>query len=109
MKLGVTGNFVWFGPKVTELAKAIEDFGFESMWMGEHPVIPVAAANAVRYGVPLPENYRHMPDPFVSLAAAAAVTEKLAARYQRHRGSSARPEFRSPSRSRRSIAFRVGG
>lgn len=77
MKFGVTSNFVWFGPPVTELAKAIEALGFESMWMGEHPVIPVSAASAVRYGVPLPPNYRHMPDPFVSLAAAAAVTTKL--------------------------------
>ena len=77
MKLGVTTNYVWFGPPVTALAKAIEDLGFESMWMGEHPVIPVSAASAVRYGVPLPANYRHMPDPFVSLAAAAAVTSRI--------------------------------
>jgi probable F420-dependent oxidoreductase len=77
MKFGVSSNFVWFGPPVTELAKATESLGFESMWMGEHPVIPVSAANAVRYGVPLPANYRHMPAPIVSLAAAAAVTTTL--------------------------------
>lgn len=77
MKLGITGNFVWSGPPVTELARCIEDSGFESMWMGEHPVIPVSAAKAVRYGVPLPPNYRHMPDPFVSLAAAAASTSTI--------------------------------
>lgn len=77
MKLGITCNFVWSGPPVTKLAAAIESLGFESMWMGEHPVIPVSAGNAVRYGVPLPPNYRHMPDPFVSIAAASAVTEKL--------------------------------
>ncbi|MCB2076015.1 MAG: LLM class F420-dependent oxidoreductase [Novosphingobium sp.] len=77
MKLGVATNFVWFGPPVTALAQTIESLGFESMWMGEHPVIPVSAANAVRYGVPLPPNYRHMPDPFVSMAAAAAVTKNL--------------------------------
>jgi probable F420-dependent oxidoreductase len=77
VKLGVASNFVWFGPPVTALAQAIESLGFESMWMGEHPVIPVSAEGAVRYGVPLPANYRHMPDPFVSLAAAAAVTTRL--------------------------------
>ena len=77
MKLGVTGNFVWSGPPVTELAQCIEASGFESMWMGEHPVIPVSASNAVRYGVPLPPNYRHMPDLFVSLSAAAAVTNRI--------------------------------
>jgi probable F420-dependent oxidoreductase len=77
MKFGVTTNYVWFGPPITELARRIEALGFESMWMGEHPAIPAAAAEAVRYGVPLPANYRHMPDPFVSLAAAAAVTSTL--------------------------------
>ena len=77
MKLGVATNYCWFGPPITAIARAIESLGFESMWMGEHPVIPVSAANAVRYGVPLPPNYRHMPDPFTSLAAAAAVTTHL--------------------------------
>jgi probable F420-dependent oxidoreductase len=77
MKLGITTNYVWFGPPVTALAQAIESLGFESMWMGEHPIIPVSAASAERYGVPLPPNYRHMPALFVSLAAAAAVTQKI--------------------------------
>ncbi|MET0588820.1 MAG: LLM class F420-dependent oxidoreductase [Novosphingobium sp.] len=77
MKLGITTNYTWFGPSITEIARAIEACGFESMWMGEHPIIPVAAAEAVRYGVPLPPNYRHMPALFVSLAAAAAVTSKI--------------------------------
>lgn len=77
MKLGVATNYCWFGPPITAIARTIESLGFESMWMGEHPVIPVSAANAVRYGVPLPPNYRHMPDPFTSLSAAAAVTTRL--------------------------------
>jgi probable F420-dependent oxidoreductase len=77
MELGVCCNFVWSGPPITDLARAIEAAGFESMWMGEHPVIPVSAADAVRYGVPLPPNYRHMPDPFTSIAAAAAVTSRI--------------------------------
>jgi len=77
MKLGITTNYTWFGPPVTAVAKHIEALGFESMWMGEHLIIPVSAAQAVRYGVPLPENYRHMPHLAVSLAAAAAVTTTL--------------------------------
>jgi probable F420-dependent oxidoreductase len=77
MKLGVTTNYTWFGPPATALAQAIESLGFESMWMGEHPVIPVSAAKAERYGVPLPPNYRNMPALFVSLAAAAAVTNRI--------------------------------
>jgi len=77
MKLGITTNYTWFGPPVTALAQTIESLGFESMWMGEHPIIPVAAAEAERYGVPLPPNYRHMPALFVSLSAATAVTSKI--------------------------------
>ncbi|MBU6269108.1 MAG: TIGR03619 family F420-dependent LLM class oxidoreductase [Sphingomonadales bacterium] len=77
MKLGITTNYTWFGPPVADIARHIEALGFESMWMGEHPVIPVASAQAVRYGVPLPDNYRHMPHPLISLAAAAAVTATL--------------------------------
>lgn len=77
MKLGITCNYVWSGPPIARIARAIEQAGFESMWMGEHPVIPVSAAGTERYGVPLPPNYRHMPDPFVSLSAAAAVTDRI--------------------------------
>jgi probable F420-dependent oxidoreductase len=77
VKFGITTNYVWSGPPITEIARQIEALGFESMWMGEHPIIPAAAAGAVRYGVPLPPNYRHMPALFVSLAAAAAVTSKI--------------------------------
>lgn len=77
MKLGITTNYVWSGPPVVEIARKIEALGFESMWMGEHPAIPVAAAEAVRYGVPLPDNYQHMPDLFTSLAAAAATTSRI--------------------------------
>lgn len=77
MELGVCCNFVWSGPPIMDLARAIENAGFESMWIGEHPVIPVSAANAVRYGVPLPPNYRHMPDQFTTIAAAAAVTRRI--------------------------------
>jgi len=77
VKFGVSANYVWFGPPIVDLARRVEALGFESLWMGEHPIIPVNAAEAVRYGVPLPENYRHMPDQMVSLAAAAAATTTL--------------------------------
>ncbi len=77
MKFGVSANYVWFGPPIVDLARRAEALGFESLWMGEHPVIPVSAAAAVRYGVPLPENYRHMPDQLISLTAAAVATTSL--------------------------------
>ncbi len=77
MKLGVSANFPWFGPPITELAKTIEALGFESMWTGEHNIIPVDIANPVKHGVKLPDNYKHMPHLFVSFAAAAVATKTL--------------------------------
>jgi probable F420-dependent oxidoreductase len=77
MKIGACGNITWFGPPVVEVAKAAEAMGFESLFMGEHIVIPVSAEQVQRHGVTLPPNYKNMPSPFISLAAAAAVTDRL--------------------------------
>jgi len=77
MKLGVSANYVWFGPPITDTARMMEDLGFESLWMGEHIIIPVNIADPNRFGVMLPENYKHMPDPLISLTAAAIATKNL--------------------------------
>jgi probable F420-dependent oxidoreductase len=77
MKIGFSANLMWNGVPITQLAKAAEDLGFESMWTGEHIVIPVDIANPDRHGTPLPANYRHMPDPFIWFTAAAVATTKL--------------------------------
>ena len=63
------------------LARAVEERGFESLWVPEHTHIPVPVdgSDDVRdpAGGILPIDYRHMADPFVSLAAAAAVTTRI--------------------------------
>jgi probable F420-dependent oxidoreductase len=59
------------------VAKTAEDLGFESIWKGEHIIIPVDIANPVRHGTPLPDDYKHMPDPFIWMTAAATVTTRL--------------------------------
>ena len=75
MDIGISANFPWFGPKFTDLAQCTpEQLGFESLWTGEHIIIPVDIADPQRHGVPLPSNYKHMPDPFINFAAASAVT-----------------------------------
>ncbi len=66
-----------FGVRVEVMARALEERGFASLWVGEHSHIPVSRATAYPAGGELPEGYWHMLDPFVSLAAAAAVTTKL--------------------------------
>lgn len=77
MKIGISGNIGEFTSKVPHLARFIEDAGFESLWAGEHIIVPVHIANPVRHGTMLPESYKHMPDMFITLAYAAAGTSKL--------------------------------
>lgn len=77
MKIGIATNITWFGAPVVDVAKAAEALGFESLWMGEHIIIPVHIKNPVRHGVLLPPSYRHMPDPFIWLTAAAVSTTRL--------------------------------
>jgi probable F420-dependent oxidoreductase len=63
--------------KTVDLARWMEEHGFESLWMGEHSHIPTSRRTPFVGGGELPEYYRQFPDPFVELAAAAAVTRKL--------------------------------
>ncbi len=57
-----------------ELARWLEDNGFESLFLGEHTHLPAAVH---RYGDGVSEAYRKFYDPFVALTAAAAVTTRL--------------------------------
>src|SRR5439155_1730271 len=64
---------------VTDLARACEERGLESLWVPEHPVVP--ARHATRYPLSddgkLPRPYTELPDCFATLAAAAGVTRRL--------------------------------
>lgn len=62
---------------IIELAKALEERGFESMWVTEHTHIPASRKSPWGGGPELPKEYWHTLDPFVGLSAAAAVTTKL--------------------------------
>ncbi len=59
------------------LARRAEAIGFDSMWIPEHPVIPVERTTPYLLGGELPEHYGRWTDPFISLTMAAAVTTKL--------------------------------
>ncbi len=64
----------------TELARAVEDLGFESLWFPEHSHIPVSRRSpwaGIKDAPPLPEYYWRSHDQFVALAACAAVTSTL--------------------------------
>jgi probable F420-dependent oxidoreductase len=63
-----------------DAAVAAEERGFESIWLAEHSHIPVSPATPgpPAAGEPgLPRPYYALADPFVALAMAAAVTERL--------------------------------
>ena len=60
------------------LVDSLEGLGFDSLWLGEHSHVPVAVASHPREdGRPLPDFYKRLPDPFVQLGAAAAVTSRI--------------------------------
>lgn len=59
------------------LAKAIEERGFHSLVVAEHTHIPASRESAYPMGGELPSIYYRTLDPFVTLAAAAAVTSTI--------------------------------
>ena len=85
MHIGVVSFNTEYTIRPDRLAVALEDRGFESLWLPEHTHIPVPKEGDPDTGMPgmpgggafLEEEYRHISDPFTSLAAAATVTTKL--------------------------------
>ena len=59
------------------LARAIEERGLESLAIAEHTHIPASRESAYPMGGDLPAIYYRTLDPFVTLAAAAAVTSRI--------------------------------
>ena len=64
-------------PHPAELAQALEQRGFESLWYGEHSHIPTARTTPYPAGGDLPEPYKLMMDPYLSLMTAANATSRL--------------------------------
>jgi probable F420-dependent oxidoreductase len=66
-----------YGINMAELAKALEDRGFDSLFVPEHTHIPANRKSPFPGGGELPKRYSHTHDPFVGLSFAAAATKKL--------------------------------
>jgi len=80
MQLGLTYFPTDDSMRPDAFARAAEERGFESIWLAEHSHIPVSPATPgpPEPGQPgLPREYYAVADPFVSLAMAAAATERL--------------------------------
>ena len=62
---------------LVQLAQALEERGFESLFLPEHSHIPVSRRTPYPGGGDLPEVYKRLLDPLIGLAAVASVTERL--------------------------------
>src|ERR1700690_2811412 len=60
-----------------DLAVALEERGFDSLWAAEHSHIPVPRRTPPPGGGELAKRYYDVMDPFVTLTAAACATKKL--------------------------------
>lgn len=78
MRYGVTMFATDLSIGVVELARAVEERGFDSFWLPEHTHIPVSRRTPPPTGDPqLAEEYKRALDPLVALAAVASVTRRL--------------------------------
>jgi probable F420-dependent oxidoreductase len=77
MHIGAAMFFTDYSMTPAELATALEERGFESVWAPEHSHIPLTRKSEWPGGGELPKKYYDAMDPFVTLTAAAAVTKKL--------------------------------
>ena len=77
MQIGVFYFPVDYGIDIAELARALEERGFESLFVPEHTHIPVSRRSPFPGGGELPKRYVHTYDPFVALSFAAAATKTL--------------------------------
>src|SRR5438477_7195747 len=77
MDVGAALFFTDYSIGPVELAQALEERGFESLWAPEHSHIPLSRRSPFPQGGELPKKYYDVMDPFVTLAAAAAATTTL--------------------------------
>ena len=78
MELGITIHLTDRSMDVRDLAMAVEERGFSSLWVPEHTHIPTNRLTSAPDGESeLADEYARSPDPWISLAAAAAVTGRI--------------------------------
>jgi probable F420-dependent oxidoreductase len=77
MKIGVFARVTQQSMSIRELARGLEERGIESLFVGEHTHTPVASVADGYHDAAMVENAKSVPAPFLLLAAAAAVTERL--------------------------------
>ncbi len=77
LDFGVAMFFTDYSMSPAELGRALEERGFESVWAPEHSHIPLSRKTPFPGGGKVPKKYFDAMDPFVTLTAAAAATQRL--------------------------------
>ena len=77
MQVGAAMFFTDYSMAPSDLGRALEERGFESLWAPEHSHIPVSRLSPFPNGGDLPKQYYDVMDPFVTLTAAASATTTL--------------------------------
>jgi len=77
MKIGISMFVTDYSITPGDLAHAVEERGFESLWMPGHTHIPTSRKSPWGGGPVLPDNYKETLDPFMALTAAAAATKRI--------------------------------
>jgi len=77
MQFGASMFFTDYSMTSADLARVLEERGFESIWAAEHSHIPLSRKSAWGGGGELPKQYYDVMDPFVTLTAAACATKTL--------------------------------
>jgi probable F420-dependent oxidoreductase len=79
MQIGISVGITARHGDIGVIAKKAEDLGFESIWLPEHPIIPINYTS--RYGGTadgsVPEGMSHQVNPMIALARASATTTTL--------------------------------
>src|ERR1700709_264071 len=77
MRFGASMFFTDYSMTPAALARALEERGFDILFAPEHSHIPLSRKTPFLLGAELPKRYYDVMDPFVTLAAAAAVARAL--------------------------------
>ena len=77
MHFGAAMFFTDYSMGPGELGQALEERGFESVWVPEHSHIPTSLMTPFPQGGELPKKYYDAMDPFVALTVAAVATRSL--------------------------------
>lgn len=79
MDIGISTTATARSGDLAEVARHVEALGYDSLWIPEHPVVPVHRTTpfpASRDGH-MPEHYMQWTDPFIALTVAATATQTI--------------------------------